>query len=143
MLLVRNQMPSFGQLFDEMMQFAQTHAQENWNRPAANIATENEAYHLELLVPGFGKNDIELKVEKHDLHITVGGKKNKDADAENKETLKYNRKEWQIDGYKRSFELPEDVNRSEIKANCENGVLRIVLPKMQPKEEPVQLVTVE
>ncbi|KAG5227309.1 heat shock protein [Salix suchowensis] len=66
---------------------------------------------------GFNKEDIKVQVgEGNILHIKGEGGK---EESHEKDTR----------GFSREIELPEDVKLDQIKAQVENGVLTIVVPK--------------
>jgi HSP20 family protein len=96
--------------------------------PSVNISETNENYVLEFTAPGFTKEQITIEVE-HDVLI-VSGEYNKE---ESKNDKNYSRKEFTLASFKRSFTLPESVNKDAIKAKYENGLLQIGIPKQLEK----------
>jgi HSP20 family protein len=64
---------------------------------------------------------------KEDSLVISSEKKNSTEET----TEKFTRKEWSYNSFSRSFTLPETVNREGILAEYENGVLKVVLPKME------------
>ncbi len=98
-----------------------------FTNPKANIAENADNYEIVLALPGMTKKDIELLVEKETL--TIRHKNN-----ESREEVSYARKEFDFNGFERSFSLPETVNTEKISARMENGMLTVTLPK---KDEAV------
>jgi len=96
--------------------------------PSVNILKEEDKTVLEMAAPGLEKEDFNLEVEKDQLIISV---EKKAAEIEGK----YSRKEFEYSKFKRSFHLPETIDREAITANYKAGVLFITLPV---KEEAVQ-----
>ena len=94
-------------------------------RPAANIRETDEAFFLELIVPGRKKSDFNLKVTDDQLTISYDAKK----DSENKIKGKYTRKEFSFASFKRSFTLTDQVDTETIHAKYEDGILRVTFPK--------------
>ena len=87
---------------------------------------ENE-YILEADFPGMKKEDINIDYSKGYLTIS-GEKKTEKEETEKKEN--YIRKERSYEKASRSFYVG-DINKDEIKAKFENGVLEITIPKEQ------------
>ncbi len=98
--------------------------------PAMNTKELKEGYDLELAVPGHKKED--LKVAVHDGVLTISAEH--DSEKETDEDG-YVRREFQYNGFSRSFTLPKDVDDEHISARCENGVLHLHLPRQVVPEE--------
>ncbi|MFZ4786228.1 MAG: Hsp20/alpha crystallin family protein [Flavobacteriales bacterium] len=92
--------------------------------PAANIRETKDKYAVELLVPGWNKEDFHIALEKNNLVISAEKKEEKKEEGE-----RFNRREFRQYSFKRMFELPETVNAAEISARYENGILELALPK--------------
>jgi HSP20 family protein len=52
---------------------------------------------------------------------------------DSKEDTNYSRREFNLTSFKRSFSLPESVNKDSISAKYENGLLHITIPKQMEK----------
>ena len=120
----QNWLPSiFNSLFDDdfvtpTKQFAS---------PAINIVENEKNYEIELAAPGLSKDDFKLNVNNDDeLEISLEKKS-----EENKEKRNFLRREFSYASYRRSFVLPEEVEREKISAVMLNGVLKITLPKKE------------
>lgn len=92
--------------------------------PAANIRETKDKFAVELLVPGWNKEDFQITLEKNNLVISAEKKEEKKEEGE-----RFNRREFRQYSFKRTFELPETVNAAEISARYENGILELALPK--------------
>ena len=79
-------------------------------------------------VPGYKKDEI--KVECNNGNIVVTAEK---REEEKDESKKYLRQERVYGKYQRSFYLG-DVAENEIEASFENGILNIVVPKLEEKD---------
>lgn len=66
----------------------------------------------------------------HDLSAATKGL---DKDEKDKETGKYIRRERYAGAMSRSFYVGDDLTEEDIKAKYEDGILRLVVPKKQPK----------
>lgn len=103
------------------------------NLPAVNIFENDENFVVELAVPGRNKEDFNIKVRENRLVISYKLEAKKD-----KETKKYSLREFTSNSFERSFTLPKGkVNTDAIKANYENGILSVELPK-QEETKPVE-----
>ncbi|MGE0569276.1 MAG: Hsp20/alpha crystallin family protein [Bacteroidia bacterium] len=94
--------------------------------PSVNIIEKPEAFILELSAPGFEKSDFSIKVEEGKLVISGEHKVEKSVENGN-----YVRKEFNYGSFSRVFEIKDLINEHEIKANYENGILKVDLPKIQ------------
>jgi len=100
-----------------------------FNRPEVNTFETDEAYSLELALPGWDKEEVDLKVD-GELLIVSG--KQEVEDAPN-----YRRREFGLTSFEKSFHLPDTVDIEGISATLERGVLSIGLPKV-PAALPVR-----
>ena len=94
--------------------------------PAVNTRVDENAYMIEIDLPGVKKEDIEIATE--DNVLTVSGERKM------RETLKeedYYKVESFYGKFARSFTLPEDVDVEGIRAEMKNGVLEVTIPKRQ------------
>ncbi len=103
------------------------------NVPTANITETPKEFRLELAAPGLERKDFDIEVENNTLSISAEKKEEKKVrDGE------YTRREYSFNSFCRSFLLPANVKDGSIDAKYENGVLRVIIPKM--KETPVKPV---
>lgn len=112
-------------------------ANEWYNREsslgAINIKETEKEYKLELVVPGFTKEDIKIEVEDNLLVISA---KVEDSTTEEK----WFRKEFAKKSFVRSFNVPEDALIEGITAKVENGVLFMNIPKTIPEKKTKKIV---
>ena len=118
------------ELFDSFL-YNDTHA-NYCAKPATNITENENDFRLELLVPGFKKEEVKLSLEK-DL-LTVKGEKVNNSESGNSEP-NYLRREFSAANFEKQFTLPETVDTDNITAKFENGILEIALPKRQVEPE--------
>ena len=101
-----------------------------------DIYEEGENYHIEMDVVGFNKDDITIECDKGYLTITAEKNiENQDSD----DTKNYIRRERTYGSYKREFYLGA-IDTDNVKADFNNGVLSIVIPK---KEEVITKKQIE
>lgn len=103
--------------------------------PSNVIETEAE-YKLEMLVPGFNKEDIKIDLDKNILTISA------DVKPLEGEAQKFIRKEYEFKSFKRSFTVSKNIEVQNIEAAYNNGVLTVSLPKKADVKEPVKNISV-
>ncbi|XP_074579740.1 16.9 kDa class I heat shock protein 1-like [Curcuma longa] len=107
---------------------------------------ETEAAHvLKADLPGFKKEDVKVEVEDGGV-ISITAKRPRDEKDEEEEECTWHCSERRSrDGLlrRRRFRLPEDVKAEEAKASMENGVLTLVVPKVEVKKPQVRSVEIE
>ncbi len=109
-------------------------AASTWT-PSVDIHENESELVLSAEVPGIEDKDIEIEIENNTLSINGERKIEKETKEEN-----YHRIERSYGSFSRSFTLPTNVNQDNIKAEYDNGVLRISLPKkpeLKPKKVKV------
>jgi len=90
--------------------------------PAADLYETPESFVLEMELPGFDLEDIELTMEKGVL--TVTGKL-----EEKEEDRTYHLQERSVERFTRSYALPRSIEIDKVDASFSNGVLKVMLPK--------------
>ena len=99
--------------------------------PAANVKESENAFTIDLAVPGMSKKDFQIDVSNGVMTISS----EKEEESEDK-TDDYTRREFSYSSFSRSFRLPESVNEDKIKAQYDNGVLVVTLPKKDDAKAP-------
>jgi spore coat protein M/HSP20 family protein len=101
--------------------------------PAVNIYETDNAYVLEAELAGYGKDDVQVNVDKHVLRI--GSVKKADQEQEEQNTLLRERVRG---SFERSFAIPENVAEEQIDGEFADGLLTVTLPK-KPEIQPKQI----
>jgi len=92
--------------------------------PSVNI-TENEKNHnIIVAAPGLDKLDFVIKVENDQLLVST----NKELVTDKKDNI-FLRREFSYSSFKRSFHLPETIDRENISAAYKDGILNITIAK--------------
>ncbi len=109
--------------------------------PAVNVKEDNEAYQIEVAVPGMKKEDFKVEIEHNILKISAT---KEDRNEDKEQQGKYTKKEFHFQSFERSFRLPEkEVNGDKAAASYEDGILSIHLPKVKKAEEkPGRLIEI-
>jgi len=92
--------------------------------PAVDIFEMDNEIVLKADLPGVDQKDLEIKVE--DDTLILQGEKKIEQKEEKENFL---RAERIYGAFKRSFSLPQTVDKEKIKASLKNGVLTVLLPK--------------
>ena len=102
------------------------------NLMKTDVRELEDAYELDIDLPGFKKDEI--TVDLNNGYLTIGASKglNKDAQDQNG---RYIRRERYAGTCSRSFYVG-DVQPCDIGARYEDGILRITLPKLDQKKLP-------
>lgn len=130
-------------LVDELYNsFLKNDVHENYvqncsKQPATNVFETEANFKIEVLLPGFTKEDLQMNYHKNLLTIKVN-KEQKEDNAQ--EDYKYSHREFGTFNFEKQFKVPESVNVEAIDAKFENGILKILLPK---KEEALEKTPVE
>lgn len=94
--------------------------------PPVDIEENDQQFMICLDLPGVSKNDVCIETNDHQL-IIRGERK-----AERVEEKGVRHAVERVHGiFQRNFTLPATVNVDQIQANYENGVLQIVIPKVE------------
>ena len=106
--------------------------------PTVNTREADDAYYIEVDLPGVAKDDINIDVDDNTLTIS-GVRKVKE---EHKEDNFY-KVESVYGKFERSFSLPEDVDSDKIEAKHNNGVLEIKIPKVEKVEKAPKKIEIK
>ena len=98
----------------------------NNSYPKVDVTDHPDKIMIEAEIPGLSKDDVSVDLEENVLTIS-GGKRDAVIDKE----MRYIRKELKRSSFKRSFALGDNMNVRKIKADFENGLLNITVPKRE------------
>ena len=135
-------MPSiFGEnLFDDFMDFPfereffgrrPLYGNSEKNIMKTDVKETDKAYELDIDLPGFKKDEVTAKLENG--YLTISATKGVNKDEQNKEG-KYIRRERYAGAMSRSFYIGENVQQEDIHAKFEDGILKLTVPKEDPKK---------
>lgn len=96
--------------------------------PSVDVLESEKAYELHFAVPGFNKDSFSIDVEENVL--TVSGERKFE---EKKEEKQFTSIQTQYGEFRRTFTLPDTVDRTKINAEYKDGILMITLPKDEVK----------
>ena len=107
-----------------------------------DVKEHDDKYEVDIELPGFKKEDV--KAELKDGYLTITALKEVNNDQKN-ESGKYVRRERYTGNMSRSFYVGDKVTQEEIRAKFEDGILKLQIPKKDPKKqvEDKHYVTIE
>lgn len=99
---------------------------------------ENDGnYLMEVEIPGVDKKDINVDLK--DGYLTVSVNKSEKSDGDKKDNYIHRERSFSCS---RSYYVG-DVQKEDIKAKYENGVLNITVPKLEEKKPAQGLIAIE
>lgn len=84
-----------------------------------NVTTSDTDYRVYISVPGLSKDDVKITLKDSILTVTYEKTDNESFTFTN--------------SFKKTYELPEDVDEKNITGSVENGVVEIIIPKSKKK----------
>jgi HSP20 family protein len=111
-----------------MEQEHETERKCSW-MPATNVTEDDQAFYLEMAVPGRSKEDFKINLEKDVLTISTERQESEKNDEQKQQSFRM--REFGLRDFCRSFSLPEAVDTDAIKAEYLNGILMITIPKKE------------
>lgn len=143
-LIKRNESPfdSFARKFfgeDDFFTFKPTFSliDNNQNMGRSNIIENENDYSIQVSVPGFKKEDININLNDDVLTISSEFEDKKEETKEN-----YCRREFVKSSFSRSFYVPDNVDIEKIDAKMEDGILNVVIPK-KPEEKKENKISIK
>lgn len=108
-----------------------------------DIKETDSGFELEMDLPGFKKDEIKISLDNG--YMTISAAKGLDQDEKEKKSGKYIRKERYAGACERSFYVGEDVTEEDIKGEFKHGILKLFVPKKEPKQaaEEKKYITIE
>ena len=113
----------------------------NFKNPMSADVVENEN-EVKVIVdlPGVKKENIKITLENEVLTINASSK----SESEEKSPEgNYIHRERRTGEYKRSFTVPKNVSKEDIKAKLENGTLTLTVLKNNKKEDTAQSIDID
>ncbi|KAL8051185.1 hypothetical protein ABFX02_06G129300 [Erythranthe guttata] len=97
-----------------------------------------EAHIFKADVPGLKKEEVKVEVEEGNV-LQISGECSRDKEEKNDT---WHRLERSSGKFLRRFRLPENAKLDQIKANLENGVLTVTVPKAEVKKPEVKAIDI-
>lgn len=94
-----------------------------------DLVEHDDEFVVSVDLPGFEKADVDVRVTDHTLHVEAEHEESVDeGDGE------YLRRERRHESMRRSIRLPEEVDKENVDARMNNGVLTVTVPKTEVRE---------
>ena len=110
----------------------QLYGRRGKNLMKTDVREKSDRYELTMDLPGFKKDEVTAQLK--DGYLTISAAKGLDKDEQEKESGRYIRRERYAGSCERSFYVG-DVNEADIKGEFKHGILKLTIPKEQPKKE--------
>lgn len=117
------------------------HAMDDWLRaereicwPAAELSESDGGYELDVALAGFEPGEVDITATPSEL-IVKASHESRQTKKEEREDTKIRWSEFRSEDVYRHIELPESVDVDHISAHFENGLLKIMAPKVKEKKE--------
>jgi HSP20 family protein len=104
-------------------------------RPVADISETDREYLIKVELPDVRKEDVKITLDNE--MITISGERKQIDKQQGENDI---RVESFYGAFSRSFLLPDNVDTSNVRAEAKDGILRVHIPKAEPrKSQPVSV----
>ena len=112
----------------------------NFRQPLADLKETDKEFIVNIEIPGTDKKDIQLNISDNVLEIKVEKRSEINVADEEKG---YIRSEKIYNGFYRSLNLPSKVMPENARATYKNGILEVILPKVQEEKKNSNRIRIE
>jgi len=109
---------------------------DGWT-PRMDIKEDEKALSLKVEVPGVEKKDIDISIDKGVL--TISGERSLEKEEKKED---FTRIERSYGSFSRSLMLPDYADEKNITAECKDGILRVMIPKVpgaKPEKKKIEV----
>lgn len=124
----------FTKVLSDLIQVADQNLDNVHSLPLTNIYETETGFELELVLSGFNKDEIEVKIETNNLIVQTK------KEFLEKDEIKYIKKENFSKNFKRVFQLSNNVSKDELSAKYEQGILKIELKKVKAETKQIEIL---
>jgi HSP20 family protein len=96
--------------------------------PSVNVREGEFAYHVDVDLPGVKKEDIDVDIK--DGQLIISGERHFKDEVKEED---YYKVETSFGKFSRTFNLPDDADIEQVDASYDEGVLEVVVPKLEEK----------
>ena len=107
--------------------------------PKVDLMEYKKSVNIVVELPGVTKEDVKIVLE--DGVLTLSGEKKNSVDEKDEVTVLTN--ERTFGKFERKFELPENINPDDVKANFDNGLLNIIIAKSVPETPEERVIEIK
>ena len=132
----------FSDMFDDMFPTTSARTSAGNGMMSCDVKEFGDHYELDMELAGFRKEDI--KAELKDGYLTIKAERSANNDAQN-DGGRVIRSERFMGTCQRTFYVGEHVQREDVRAAFEDGVLKLYIPKKveQPKVDVTHLIDIQ
>lgn len=114
----------------------------NATAPAINVMEHENGYTVEVAAPGMTKDDFQIHIDDND-NLVISMEKKSDNQKE-KKNGRYLRCEFSYSKFQQCMVLPDNIDKDNISAKVEDGVLTVELPKLpeQPSRDAIRKIDI-
>ena len=134
MLVPRRNFDLFDDFFDDGF-----FSRKEKNLMKTDIREMKDKYVIDIDLPGFSKENINLSLNKGYLEISA----KVDEENNSNDDEKYVRRERFYGECSRSFYVGEDITEEDINAEFKNGILKIEVPKFDDTKKSEEIKQIE
>lgn len=139
---IRREEDSFSSLIDDLFHFhgfSPLGEVKNPNfSPSLDFVNRENDYLIKVETPGIEKEKINVEID--DDYLIIRGEKKDEYENTQDETYVVERS---YGSFRREVKLPSDCEKEKIKADYENGLLSLKIPKVKEKEKKKKKITIE
>jgi HSP20 family protein len=99
--------------------------------PRADLVEDEKSYLIEVDLPGVAKDSVAVSYQ--DGNLTISGEREGGTGSQ-----KFLSKERAFGRFSRTLAFGDDIDSASISAACKDGVLTVVVPKVE-KKQPVKI----
>ena len=102
------------------------------------VRDKTNEYDIRAELPGVKKEDLDISL--NDGYLTITATK---TEEKNEDEKSYKKSEFSYGVFSRTVQLSQEVDADKIDAKLENGVLKIIAPKINKEKETVKKISVK
>lgn len=135
-----NQNPWLRDFFDVESMFGGNWPKDNASLPSVNISEDEKCYCVDVVAPGFKKEDFKINIDDDILTISAETKTESKEEDKNKQ---YSRREYSHSSFTRSFRLPDNAKDDAVSAKYEDGILELNIPKSKTEVKATKEIQIQ
>ncbi len=105
--------------------------------PSVDISETDAAYLIKGEIPGVKKEDVKVTIE--DGMLTIQGERKQEKEEKGR---KFHRVECSHGKFMRSFQVPDDADENNVKAEFRDGMLNVTLAKSAKAKDKAKAINV-
>lgn len=106
--------------------------------PSVDVVEDEKAFRVSVELPGMSDKDVAVTLD--DRTLVIRGEKKEEKEKKEKDVY---RRERAYGSFRRTIELPGEVDAAKIEAKFRDGVLTIDLPKTAESQQRVKQIPVK